>query len=100
MTFLHFELKKGLIGWLDIHNVLSVTAIPFHFMITYSGLIFFLTTYMILSVNIGITETQKDKYFNEVFPRTVEVEKSDTYQPLASLSDMYAKAINIGRKIL
>ena len=90
--FFTFRAKKGLIGWLDIHNVLSVTAIPFHFMITYSGLIFFLTTYMILSVNIGITETQKDKYFNEVFPRTVEVEKSDDYQPLASLSDMYAKS--------
>lgn len=33
-------------SWLDIHNLLSVTALPFHFVITYSGLVFFAFTYM------------------------------------------------------
>jgi uncharacterized iron-regulated membrane protein len=94
--FFTFRAKKGLIGWLDIHNVLSVTAIPFHFMITYSGLVFFISTYMMLSVNIGLTETQKNNFIKEVFQRTVpgavEVKNSGEHQPLASLSDMYIES--------
>ncbi|MCG7534164.1 PepSY-associated TM helix domain-containing protein [Pseudoalteromonas sp. OOF1S-7] len=35
--FFTFRNAKGLRSWLDIHNVFSVLPLPFHFMITYSG---------------------------------------------------------------
>ncbi len=34
-----FRSHKGLRSWLDIHNIFSVLPLPFHFMITYSGLV-------------------------------------------------------------
>ena len=88
-SFFTFRAKKGLIGWLDIHNVLSVIALPFHFMITYSGLLFFLGTYLVLSLNIGLTDKQQKGIFQQAFPRTIAVENAGEYQSLASLSDMY-----------
>jgi len=88
--FFTYRAKKGLIGWLDIHSVLSVIAIPFHFMITYSGLIFFLSTYMALSFDLGLNDDQKDVYYDQVFPRTAALEKSNEQGRLASLSTMYS----------
>jgi uncharacterized iron-regulated membrane protein len=87
--FFTYRAKKGLVGWLDIHNVLSVIAIPFHFMITYSGLLFFITTYMVLGFNLSFNAEQQDEFYDKVFPDTVTVKKADDYQPLASLSQMY-----------
>jgi len=86
--FFTFRAKKGLLGWLDIHNVLSVIALPFHFMITYSGLLFFLFTYMALSTNL---QTNKDEYqalLTEIYPRTmplVSANQSAEMLPIASL---------------
>ncbi|MEI6894544.1 MAG: PepSY-associated TM helix domain-containing protein [Colwellia sp.] len=87
--FFTFRAKKGLIGWLDIHNVLSVVALPFHFMITYSGLIFFLTTYMVLGFNLSLTDSQQDEFHKQVFPDTLAVEQAEIAQTLAPLTDMY-----------
>jgi len=39
IEFFTFRKGKGLRSWLDIHNVFSVLPLPFHLMITYSGLI-------------------------------------------------------------
>ena len=89
--FFTFRAKKGLIGWLDIHNVLSVIALPFHFMITYSGLIFFLTTYMALSFDLSLSETKQDEFYQQVFPDTIAVEKSGVAHTLAPLTDMYSQ---------
>jgi uncharacterized iron-regulated membrane protein len=44
--FFTFRPGKGQRSWLDGHNLLSVSALPFHLMITWSGLIFYLFTYM------------------------------------------------------
>ena len=41
-----FRPGKGLRGWLDGHNVLSVTSLPFHLIVTYSGLMFFVYQFM------------------------------------------------------
>jgi len=87
--FFTYRAKKGLIGWLDIHSVLSVIAIPFHFMITYSGLLFFLATYMALSFNLSLNSDQQDEYYDQVFPNNIAHEKSNVLGRLAPLSDMY-----------
>ena len=44
--FFTFRPGKGQRSWLDAHNLLSVTALPFHLMIAWSSLIFFMFTYM------------------------------------------------------
>lgn len=49
--FFTFRPAKGQRSWLDGHNLLSVTALPFHLMITWSGLIFYLFTYMPVAVD-------------------------------------------------
>lgn len=44
--FFTFRPNKGQRSWLDAHNVISVIALPFFLMITYSGLVFFMDRYM------------------------------------------------------
>ncbi|MBL27183.1 MAG: hypothetical protein CMM50_06495 [Rhodospirillaceae bacterium] len=46
-----FRPRKGQRSWLDAHNVLGVTALPFHLMITYSGLVFLMFTTMPVLIN-------------------------------------------------
>ncbi|MET3516066.1 putative iron-regulated membrane protein [Pseudacidovorax sp. 1753] len=44
--FFTFRLGKGQRSWLDAHNVLSVLGLPFHLMITYTGLVTLMLLYM------------------------------------------------------
>lgn len=44
--FFTFRPGRGQRSWLDGHNLLGVTALPFHVMITWSGLVFFMFSYM------------------------------------------------------
>ena len=87
--FFTFRAKKGLVGWLDIHNVFSVMALPFHFMITYSGLLFFMTTYMFLAFDMSLNDKEKNHFYDDVFPEVAQVEKTGRYQALAPLSTMF-----------
>lgn len=44
--FFTFRPRKGQRSWLDMHNMTAVLALPFHVMITYSGLLLFMGTLM------------------------------------------------------
>ncbi|KAF1023394.1 MAG: hypothetical protein GAK30_00597 [Paracidovorax wautersii] len=44
--FFTFRWGKGQRAWLDAHSGLSVLGLPFHFMITYTGLVTLMTLYM------------------------------------------------------
>ncbi|RMX16026.1 PepSY domain-containing protein [Vandammella animalimorsus] len=44
--FFTFRWGKGQRSWMDAHNGLSVLGLPFHFMITYSGLVMLMALYM------------------------------------------------------
>jgi len=44
--FFTFRPRKGQRSWLDGHNLLSVTALPFHLVVTYSGFLFFTYQFM------------------------------------------------------
>ena len=46
IDFFTFRGGKGQRSWLDAHNALSVFGLPFHLMITYSGLITLMVLYM------------------------------------------------------
>lgn len=45
IDFFTFRQGKGAKSWLDFHNVLSVSSLPFQLMISYSGLIFMVTSF-------------------------------------------------------
>lgn len=67
--FFTFRPRRGQRSWLDIHNVLGVLALPFHLMITYSGLVFFMFTYMavVVSATYGGGSEDRSRFFNEAF---------------------------------
>jgi uncharacterized iron-regulated membrane protein len=46
VDFFTFRPRKGQRSWLDGHNALAVLALPFHLMITYTGLVTLMTMYM------------------------------------------------------
>lgn len=46
VDFFTFRGGKGQRSWLDAHTALSVIGLPFHFMITYSGLVTLMVMYM------------------------------------------------------
>ncbi len=87
--FFTFRAKKGLPGWLDIHNVLSVIALPFHFMITYSGLIFFLFTYMVLSTNLQTSKHEYDEMRKEIYPRTSHLDSANIPREMLPIATLY-----------
>ncbi|WP_246129528.1 PepSY-associated TM helix domain-containing protein [Verticiella sediminum] len=49
--FFTFRPRKGQRSWLDAHNATAVLALPFHLMITFSGLLLFM--YMLLPAGIN-----------------------------------------------
>jgi len=67
--FFTFRLGKGQRSWLDAHNVLSVVALPFHLMITYSGLIFMGFSYMplIVAAHYGVDGDARQQFIADVF---------------------------------
>lgn len=90
--FFTFRAKKGLLGWLDIHNVLSVIALPFHFMITYSGLLFFLFTYMVLSTNLQTSEEEYSEMITEIYPRTTHLDSANQPAKMLTIASLYQQA--------
>lgn len=61
-----FRPGKGQRSWLDAHNLVSVTSLPFFVMITYSGLIFFMFQYMPAGMEAAFgSEPRGRNAFNE-----------------------------------
>lgn len=89
-----FRPRKGQRSWLDMHNLLSVTALPFHIMITYSGLIFFAYTYMpmIVAGSYGLGRDAEERFFDELFNEGEIAEASGVTAPVAPLYLMAAAA--------
>lgn len=58
--------KGGQRAWMDGHNVLSVLGLPFHLMITFSGLVLFMA--MLMPAGIMAAYDNERAYFDELFP--------------------------------
>ncbi len=89
--FFTFRRGKGQRSWLDAHNIISVMALPFFLMITYSGLLFFYTTYMPAGIAAvyGTDDKARDRYFDELYgDHTHEA----VARPSASIPNMIAQA--------
>ncbi|MEM9317110.1 MAG: PepSY-associated TM helix domain-containing protein, partial [Pseudomonadota bacterium] len=83
--FFTFRPNKGQRSWLDMHNLLSVSSLPFQLMITYSGLIFVTVLWMPLIpfASVGF-DSQKAAELVEVF--NLNVEAAGTPAPLADVN--------------
>lgn len=80
--FFTFRPAKGQRSWLDAHNLISVTALPFHLVITWSGLVFFLFTYMPVPIDTVYPEgPARDRFYEQVYGRE---DKSENKAPLAA----------------
>ncbi|TGE84722.1 PepSY domain-containing protein [Pseudoalteromonas sp. KS88] len=82
-----FRKNKGSRSWLDGHNVSSVLALPFHIMITYTGLItliFMLFPYPAMTAyDDGVRGL-----FNDVTPTNVRTKSSDVAAPLTPIDSV------------
>ncbi|MEM7280671.1 MAG: PepSY-associated TM helix domain-containing protein [Pseudomonadota bacterium] len=91
--FFTFRPQKAKRSWLDMHNLLSVSTLPFQIMITYSGLLFVTFLWMPL-VAFGGFGFDQEKTANMLGNLTgeVQVERSEEIRPLAPLAPMAAIA--------
>lgn len=89
--FFTFRPAKGQRSWLDAHNVISVIALPFYIMITYSGLIFFANTYMPLGVPIvyGMGEKNTDRYYAELYPSFRSSDRSSVSPKMGEIKQKF-----------
>ncbi|WP_404478976.1 PepSY-associated TM helix domain-containing protein [Novosphingobium sp. BL-52-GroH] len=81
--FFLLRFGKGQRSWLDAHNVTSVLALPFHLMITYTGLVIFAN--MLLPWPISANFASEDGYYEESYPSLADVEKAGRPAPALSL---------------
>lgn len=92
--FFTFRPGKGQRSWLDAHNVVSVMALPFFLMITYSGLILFPLQYMPGAVFTlyGSSQPEVRVFIDEFF----QTDRNRVYLPLqrpsAPLEGIVARA--------
>jgi uncharacterized iron-regulated membrane protein len=92
--FFTFRPGKGQRSWLDGHNLLSVTALPFHLIVTYSGFLFFVAQSMPAAPTLLYGENPRDtvipKMYEGVYPYPLPElpEAAGTFAPLASLAGM------------
>jgi uncharacterized iron-regulated membrane protein len=88
--FFTFRPGKGQRSWLDAHNLVSVTSLPFFLMITYSGLVFFMYEYMPAGVQAayGAGQENRQQYFAELSPanRTEPAGRAAALVPLAGVA--------------
>ena len=90
--FFTFRRRRSQRGWLDAHNVFGVLALPFHLMITYTGLVTLAPMYMPWGV---VTAYRGDEMRFYVDSGLMPDLRGPTGSPgtLAPLSGMIARAI-------
>lgn len=85
--FFTLRLGKGQRSWLDAHNVASVVSLPFQLMITYSGLVFLMFSFMplIVAAWYGPGAQSHEVFLDEVFPPLAPVTATGRAAPLLPL---------------
>jgi len=88
--FFLLRFGKGQRSWLDAHNVTAVLALPFHLMITYTGLV--TLDSQLSPAPVAALYKNVDTFYAEAFPQGDIPAPSGTPAPLAPLSAMLAEA--------
>jgi uncharacterized iron-regulated membrane protein len=89
--FFTFRTGKGQRSWLDGHNALGVLALPFHLMITFTGLITLASLSMPWGINAAYGEDVAAMY-REQIPGIAERAATGVKAPLAPLAPMLHEA--------
>ncbi|AUW57581.1 PepSY domain-containing protein [Sphingobium sp. SCG-1] len=92
--FFTLRFGKGQRSWLDAHNVTAILALPFHLMITYTGLVTLLFTLMPWAISAQFPD--RGSYFQAAYPPGPV--RNPTGQRIASLS--LNKAVSRARSLL
>jgi len=91
--FFTFRPKKGQRSWLDAHNASAVLALPYHLMITYTGLITLMFLYMPWGTQ-AVYKGDTNAFFAEVFPsrQPANTARTGSTVPFADLAPMLAQS--------
>ena len=91
--FFTFRLAKGHRTWLDSHNILSVTSLPYQIMITFSGLVFVMSLFFfpIIGAQYGVPPDFA-AIEADFLGEPVKHERSGIFAPLDDIAPMVAKA--------
>ncbi|QTD46363.1 PepSY-associated TM helix domain-containing protein [Ottowia testudinis] len=91
--FFTFRPRKGQRSWLDAHNVSAVLALPYHLMITYTGLLTLVFMYMPWAPQAAYEQPRWQGAFEaEALGRPERPQASQRAAPLADLGAMVAQA--------
>ncbi|OZI74213.1 PepSY-associated TM helix domain-containing protein [Bordetella genomosp. 12] len=82
--------KGGQRAWMDGHNALSVLGLPFHLMITFSGLVLFMA--MLMPAGIVAAYDNERAYFDELFPAFAQTPAKNAAAPLTPLAPLVQQA--------
>jgi uncharacterized iron-regulated membrane protein len=89
--FFTFRPGKGQRSWLDGHNVCAVLALPYHLMITYTGLVLF----MLMVMPWGIDHAypgQRAAFNTEAFGNAPPRQRAGTPAPLVAVTPLVREA--------
>ncbi|KAI3591187.1 iron-regulated membrane protein [Cupriavidus sp. U2] len=89
--FFTFRARKGQRSWLDAHNAVAVLALPFHLMITYTGLVTLLFMYMPWGIQ-AVYRGDEQAFNAELAARAPRVKPTTETAPLAAIGPMLAQA--------
>jgi uncharacterized iron-regulated membrane protein len=91
--FFTFRPDKGQRSWLDFHNASAVLLLPFHLMITYTGLVIFLFIYMPAAVD-ALFDGDNQAYYKAQGEQRLVTPRAALKQPaeLVDLAPVLAQA--------
>ncbi|CAG9193490.1 Putative iron-regulated membrane protein [Paraburkholderia tropica] len=93
VDFFTFRWGKGQRAWLDAHNALSVFGLPFHLMITYTGLVTLMTMYMPWGGEIALkTAAQRQEVAAQLNAFIRPGKPQGVAAPLANVESMVREA--------
>ncbi|WP_049766104.1 PepSY-associated TM helix domain-containing protein [Rhodopseudomonas palustris] len=93
VDFFTFRWGKGQRSWLDAHNALSVFGLPFHLMITYTGLVTLMALYMPWGDRAAFTTPAERQQLTAQLSAFIQPgQPSGQNAPLASVEDMVRQA--------
>jgi uncharacterized iron-regulated membrane protein len=93
IDFFTFRWGKGQRSWLDAHNALSVFGLPFHLMITYTGLVTLMAMYMPFGSQAAFkTPAQSQQMTTQLSAFIQPGKPSGQKAPLAPLGPMVREA--------
>lgn len=88
--FFTLRFGKGQRSWLDAHNLSAVLALPFHFMITYTGLVTLMSQYM--PWGVAAAYERPVDYARDRFGADTSSTRSGRPAPVAPIADMIRQA--------